>query len=269
MPIFCDATAWEEYGKEYAVHKSLWRHCFLATLGPQPDKGTTARDYSGRNNHGTLTGATHLPTWGNQSYRGQSFRSVQTDGTDDWISYAWTLGTSNTYSVTGWCMTTSSSVGCLLYDNRISATARGSAIYLVKTTYYPTFYAYSPEKTIQDTSKAYNDGLWHFIGLSMTAGAAALYVDGSLIGSVTGVAGQASTDFRVEKVYDGGFRVGNVAGIMVHGRGLSPSEISILARHPLAAYEVRLPEYFTFTSTPSAGASPWLYDHGMVGGMTA
>jgi hypothetical protein len=85
MPIFCSAKAWEEYGIDYAVHKSLWRNCVLATLGPQPDKGDKARDLTGLRRHGTLTGATHLPTWSNQSYRGQAFRGLTFDGTEDYV----------------------------------------------------------------------------------------------------------------------------------------------------------------------------------------
>jgi hypothetical protein len=86
MTIFSHAQAWLEYGAQYAVHKSLWdSSCVLATLGHQPDRGDKARDFSGRRNHGTLTGATHLPTWSNHSYRGQAFRGLTFDGTEDYV----------------------------------------------------------------------------------------------------------------------------------------------------------------------------------------
>lgn len=43
--------------------------------------GTTLNDYSGNGNHGTLTGATHLPTWS-----GVHNGSILFDGIDDYIN---------------------------------------------------------------------------------------------------------------------------------------------------------------------------------------
>jgi hypothetical protein len=270
------ADRWRNYGRTRARFPSLWDGSLrLATLGPQAlAEGTKARDFSGRNNHGTLTGATHLPTWGNWSYRGQPFRALTCDGTEDCITYqndifnALTLGT-----VSAWIypVATAAPVNVLLTG--ASGTNLGWApiqwVKGIQAVYTQSFSGFWNEAFIGPANSVL-PGQWTHVAVTSNGSVWAQFVNGksvalsSIVGTNNGRwAAATATGATAYKI---GYLntqypywwLGSFADVRLYSRQLSASEISILARHPLAPYEVRLPEYFTFTSTPSA-AKYWMW----------
>lgn len=271
------ADRWRQYGRSRAVHPTLWDGSLvLATIGPQTtSERTTCRDYSGRNNHGTLTGATHLPTWSNQSYRGQSFRGLTLDGTDDWVN----LGTGTSLGVSQ--LAGANSVAFWVYSpNATGIRYQLTCWDLVGGVNQRTFMVFSDTSGLINsvwspdgiadgsfvTGTTNATGAWTHVCVTYN-GTRTLYVNGRSEGTpVTSAIYTGTTTSRVSLGCAAG-RAGDIpfgfndcsfTGLHVFKRCITPSEISILAIHPLAAYAVRLPEYFTFTSTPSA-AKYWMW----------
>jgi hypothetical protein len=266
MPIFCTSKAWEEYGKEYAVHKELRNGCVLDTIGPQPDKGTTARDFSGRRNNGTLTGATHLPTWSNHSYRGQSFRGLTFDGADDRIYFpsinfprfticCWinspTIGAGGEQRIVTKYSGSGSTTGSLAFDtglsnNTLRCLARNSA-------------------TGWDTANGtvtISANTWTHAAVIQDGTTLSVLKNGVVIGSDTTLTA-TELPALTQQIAVGGDPAsraftGVIADVRIYNRALTAGELRLFT-HPLAAYEVRLPEYFFVASAPASKKIPvWM-----------
>jgi hypothetical protein len=274
------ADRWRQYGRSRAVHPTLWDGSLvLATLGPQTtSERTTCRDYSGRNNHGTLTNG---PTWSNQSYRGQSFRCASfAGGVNDSIEFGvlpgfdWTTYTVP-FTLSTWAYVRTwrgvggaetfffasagtgdyQSVGFQLYVKKLQliADTNGANVWDLGIATSGTGIG----------TTALNLGTWyHFAITRSSAGVYSVWVDGRLDGTQTLASNLVTnnTTFAIGRHYAGNTTYdsdGLLSDFRVYDRELSPAELMIF-RHPLAAYAVRLPEYFTFTSTPSA-AKYWMW----------
>jgi hypothetical protein len=251
MPIFHHAKAWEEYGIEYAVHKELWNGCVLATLGPQQDKGDKARDFSGRRNHGTLKGATHLPTWGNATYRGLGFRSLTLDATEDYI----TCGTSASLNPSA-----ELSISSWMYRTRENVTetlvSRADAYILRMVSKKIAFIVYTDGTNF--TLEEHTDPLANTVGSwlnvigTYTNAYGAMYLNGVLkrdSTSGTGTIDSTANPTTIGIHGSGALFSGGIAAVGIWSRVLTASERLVIASHPLAAYEVWLPEYFFGAST--------------------
>lgn len=262
------ADRWRQYGRAYAVHPTLWDGSnVLSTLGPQTtSEGTKARDFSGRNNHGTLaTGQ----TLANGGVRGASFvycPFVQASSQKITLASSVSLGTLHT--VSAWIrpntQTGASNIGGVVSSSDASNVSPITIIYA-----YDNRIAYQESTGGSGVNVASLTGVWHHVVTTRSGLEIAIYLDGAPIHSGN-LPGNSPAIISVLGCRTGLFYYdGDAAAINLWSRILTPNEISTIALGPLEAYAVRLPEYFTFTSTPSAGASPWLYDHGMVGGMHA
>jgi hypothetical protein len=275
MPIFHHAKAWQEYGKEYAVHKELWKGCVLATLGPQPDKGITARDFSGNRNHGTLTNG---PTWSNQSYRGQSVRCASfAGGVNDSIEFGvlpgfdWTTYTSPfTITTWGYARTWRGVIGSEIFNLAAIGTVDFQSVSFVIWQKKLSLIADSDGVTGWNIGDAPPIGAslisletWYHVAITRSsAGVYSAWVNGALDGTKTFASNLVTnnTTFAIGRHYAGNTKYdadGLLSDFRVYDRKLSPAELRIF-RHPLAAYAVRLPEYFTFTGAPSS-AKYWMW----------
>jgi hypothetical protein len=264
------ADRWRQYGRSRAVHPTLWDgSLMLSTIGPQTtSERTTCRDYSGRNNHGTLTGATHLPTWGNQSCRGQSFRGLTFDGTEDYVNFGnpASLQLPGPFSVACWANCNSVSTYRFAVGNtNSSAMQRNYALYLDKTTakLYFVFTQGVAVYRIASSAGAVSLNTWtHLCGV-YDLSTIRVFVDGIQVGQANQT-GAADTNIGSCSIGRSGafttdyYWSGQIASTAIFQKSLTASEISILSQHPLTAYAVRLPEYFTFTGAPSS-AKYWMW----------
>jgi hypothetical protein len=271
------ADRWRQYGRSRAVHPTLWDGSLvLATLGPQTtSERTTCRDYSGRNNHGTLTGAAHLPTWSNQSYRGQAFPGVTCDGSEDYIALPscacfdistvatspftlamWVFPTALPTGTDGKCLF---SIGTLAYRSfNVLLEAAGKMWFVASTN--------GTSWTINSkTTSAVAINRWSCLTVTRNAsGVYSAYIDASNAGGSFTNASNLNLDSFSAKIAGVYSAIANwqttgvCAATCFAARVLTLAEIRILARHPLAAYAVRLPEYFTFTGAPSS-AKYWMW----------
>jgi hypothetical protein len=264
---------WRHYGRSRAAHPTLWDgSLMLATIGPQTtSEGTTVRDFSGRRNHGTLTGATHLPTWSNQSYRGQSFRGLTLDGTEDYVNIPNTgLSPPSSYTLSLWVNVTAYDGNYCMWFGKwnensnqreyaIAESTAGNIVFYHAAT--GSYGAGSAEVTYTRPSV----GAWtHVCGVFTAGSEIRLYLNGLSVNSAATVS-TSVTSGTASPAVGRSPRFGNLANCLsgsvsdarLYFRALTPAEIQLF-RHPLAAYAVRLPEYFTFTSTPSA-AKYWMW----------
>jgi hypothetical protein len=258
------ADRWRQYGRSRAVHPTLWDgSLMLSTIGPQTtSERTTCRDYSGRNNHGTLTGATHLPTWANKSYRGQSFLGVTCDGTEDHVAVASNSlfdlrDTSEApFTICTWIYPTAwasgtdgktlVSIGTSNYNSFYLAVDSAGKIWIIASVNGSSWGIYA-----KSTSKI-SLNAWSLVSLTRdAAGVYTMFINAaSAGGSFT-----RTEDFRLNtysvrigahhSLFTNWQFAGTLASTMIHRRVLSSQELSIIARHPLAAYEV-LPRRYWF-----------------------
>jgi hypothetical protein len=264
MTIFSHAQAWLEYGAQYAVHKSLWdSSCVLATLGHQPDRGDKARDFSGRRNHGTLTGATHLPTWSNHSYRGQSFRGLTFDGTEDYVNCGAAIASALdgvTCSFSLWFYATAGNDYHRIVSCLTGSTYAGIEIYFGGSAQFTDNrvvlqIAKDGTTNLSRTDTQYSLNAWHHVYAQQSGSSRRIWVDGVepayVLQTTTHSSFDSGTNFYIANWPGGaGYNFpGSIASVFVWARLREQSEIQILALHPLAAYEVWLPEYFFGAST--------------------
>ena len=259
------------------LHPELWEGCVLATLGLQ-ERGNKARDWCGRDNHGPLTGATHLPTWGNQSYRGQSFLSLTCDGTEDCVTIPDAEGlrfgnatVDYPFTVSGWMRVTSIAANGEVLLSK-SGTTSISCDYDFTWGSDSNFYAILYDNNGANRTYSGTTGsplvlsAWTHVAITYSGGASAgitIWINGSqpaqsrgTIGTYVAMHGAAQSQ-RIGAFIPADaakeFLAGSIASVFAWRRVLSAAEISTLALHPLEAYKVLLPEYYTSTAAAPTG----------------
>lgn len=282
---------WLNYGRRYARYPTLWDSSLAFASGPLMPEGATLRDYSGRTAGAAWSvGAGDQPKYTQESVRGQAFWAGRYDGVDDTaISSPFTLGTSFSvfswrYSYSNyddnvwdglWNITTTSSETHWIglhkrndnadpnFDNAVGITwdqaliGRNHYRYMEKST---TAWPASWESYCM-TCNWSSPSAFSFANISIYCGGKIQPIvhnydhptDKSLIpsGDVVFRFAKATAATFSQKIL--------LASASVFNRVLTPNEIAILARHPLAAYEVEVPHYWMF---PTAGAAtthlwPW------------
>lgn len=273
---------WRNYGRTRARWPSLWDGSLvLATIGPQVGGGTIARDFSGKNLHCSLVGT---PTWGVASSKGSSFRTITMNGSTQYGAITNTAGIIPEGTASGQV------ISCSLWFAR-SATDRRTIIGNWEGTSSPVYSAgwtiemseankvrllisttSFPFEIWDSTATVVTDTAWHHLFFSHIWGTGAsfrVYLDGTSFGGSwttgtgNGLSVAATADVRIgSNWYNGAFTPpwsGSLADIFAWSRWVTPAEISILARHPLAAYECRpLPRVFVPSAAPAA-AKYWLW----------
>ena len=255
------ARAWLEYGRDYAKYPSLWDGSLSFASGPLRPEGGVLNDYSGKTAGAAWSvGDGDVPKYVQGSVKGQVFWTGMYDGINDkstvnrqtlatnsclayWFCHrGFTQGA--TYAVPfGDSSNNDYYLG--LYPNTLDSLMIQGVPSGVKIFTVPTFAA--------------NE--WHHVAIVRYAAATRVYFDG--VESTTGpLDNTAANSFDQLGKYGIPtltirFFYGDLSSILLTQRTLSSSEISTLARHPLAAYEVQLPTRFVFSGI--SAASPWLY----------
>lgn len=145
--------------------------------------GTTAYDSSGKNNHGTINGA----TWTTGKFgSGLSF-----DGVDDYVGNLGNFGKPNTLTISLWFRTTSASWDILF--GQASATPPSipsggyNPILAIKDTGVLRAELWVGSFGEISTTFSVRDGNWHHAVFVGNVNTQSLYVDGNLIGSRSGI----------------------------------------------------------------------------------
>lgn len=268
---------WLNYGRRYARYPTLWDSSLAFASGPLAPEAGTLRDYSGRTSGAEWSvGAGDVPKYVQGTVRGGSFWAGQYDGTDDIASASLSLETKYTvvcwrYSANDYDANTSDGLWQIAaaadathyvnlhkrpdhedpnFDNAIGVTwdegvKNNSYRYVRKNTAYwppaPTCYGVSCDAAANDAK------LW-VAGKPATT---EYNKDGASVSAIpTGNVTLSLARYRLVT-----YSAISLAGCGVWNRALSDTEHAILARHPLAAYTVDVPKYWSFA--PSTHLWPW------------
>lgn len=267
------AARWQQYGPSRAKYKSLWDSSLvLATLGPQTDKewktpagGRGSKDYSGRNNIGTLTNG---PTWTNGSYRGAGFQAVSFDGTDDIMTTPSPSLTGITdFAVSAWIKFANLSVARRIASRYVNTTAsQGWLLFISSSGLFLDGRESAAAYLSSGAGGIPANNTWHHVVGQKRGTRWEVWLNGSL-GSGASV-GTGTTVFAANELSFGGglHSYGNyysaqlLSDCRAYTRTLTTPEIRALALHPNAAYEVEVPTFVSFAGTGGApSASPWWY----------
>ena len=259
------ARAWLEYGIEYAKYPSLWRDVAFAS-GPLRPEGATLRDYSGKTGGAVWSvGAGDGPKYAQASVRGKGFWAGSYDGANDYAtlpSLDFIDGTTN-FSFVSWVKRTVAgnvrgNIFSLQGQRRIEIRYRDEAV--AANAKWEVYYDVGGAKYATGTQTILNQ--WtHVSAVYSVASGMSLYQNGSVtatnvargtievgFGPVNGLGGQP---------IDSRYFEGQISGSMIYRRVLTPNEIAILATHPLAAYEVEVPKYWSFNYRSRSARLPW------------
>jgi hypothetical protein len=263
MGTYRTAEAWLEYGREYAAHPSLWDGSLAFASGPLQNEGGTLRDYSGRTTGAVWSvGAGDTPKYERASFRGQGFWAGRYDGLNDTAKNASPgFETSFPTCLAFWLRTRS--VG-LAYIFQASVYAAGLNMFSVAQTYNGTniaFYYFQDGKA-RSTPYIVSLNAWQHHAFCFDSPALVRYfLNGGQVaidqpaGAFT--PGAAGIYINGLDSISGYFCNADLAAIGVYKKSLTPAEIATLARHPLAAYEVEVPQYYLPPATVT-GWKPWL-----------
>ena len=193
---------------------------------------TTVVDVSGRNNNGTLVGATHLP----YLVQGKLNNALYFDGTEDNI----TIG-GNTSSVNN---ITETSIMCWIksagttgdYQFPIDfkyATVWAHAFQMVSSALRPRIYvkdAVAHATSIRDDTTDLIDGLWHHVAGTFKTPYLVLYVDGVNKGTdsttLTSPLAPGTADFSIGDRAAGGYYFkGAIDDVRIYNRALTAAEV--------------------------------------------
>lgn len=213
------------------VTSGLVLYLDAANIKSYPRTGTTWTDLIGNGNNGTLTNGV--------SY---SNGDMVFDGVNNYIAFPvniWNHNTGNPFTISCWFKSTQGTGGTIFGQNS-SNTPAGN------TGYVPVIYLRSDGKIRTETfwtgsvsnaivsSSAYNDGKYHNVVCTFSAGTQTLYIDSQYIGQLTST---TQTSYSSSYYYflgagnPGGrslgtsYFSGSISSFSFHNRALSVAEV--------------------------------------------
>jgi hypothetical protein len=208
--------------------------------------GTTARDYSGSGNSGTLTNmaspGTSTSGWSNN---GKFNKALNFDGSDDYVTYPTTLPTTN-FSISVWFKTNASS-GQTMFTSTDSTRVNGVKLRLDST---GVTKVYVEPNTSTVGTKAYNDGKWHQMLVSASSTETKVYMDG-VVDKTYGAALLSGTYTFYKRIGDGGaqeFFNGSIDEVKIYNYALTASDVK-------TDYNRGASQQFGSTGTSSSGVA--------------
>jgi hypothetical protein len=171
--------------------------------------GATATDSATTPHNGIYQGGFTLGASGITSAP-EASAAVTLNGTSGYISNAYKWTNPQTFTLEAWVKTTTIQGGLILGFGTTATGAAGSydrMIYMANTG--QIYFGVGANKTINSTLP-YNNGSWHLIDATLSAGGMALYIDGALVAS--------NSTVTEAQVYNGYWRVGydSLGGWLAH-----------------------------------------------------
>lgn len=254
---------WLNYGRRHARYPTLWDSSLAFASGPLAPEAGTLRDYSGRTAGATWSvGAGDVPKYEQGSVRGGSFWACRYDGTDDHAN----IGdcellnfVANNWTVSTWFFTTPTGADQFIASKKFTAAGYGWSIRVNTDGRVRAGFRDAAANRFFSTTDVIADGTWRHVAWTVDRAATQLFFVGGIQDITTASPPTGSIvnadDARIGQGELAGHFSGRIAFLFVHRRVLTPNETSILARHPLSAYTVDVPRYWSFA--PSAHLWPW------------
>lgn len=203
-------------------------------------QGITANDSSPQRNNGTLTGATHVPTWSNN---GKFGKAINFDGVDDYVNIAdaSSIKPTGNFSMTMWFNSTVTGKGFFqswsqntnLAGIRLWINAGNFRFDIGKNTGGSMD---TDWKMLEYSATSYLDGNWHSIGAIYDGVKMYIYLDGILKTSVdwTGNPGYAANNYpRIGMLNNAGVELtalafsGKLDEVKLYNYALTADEIKL------------------------------------------
>lgn len=233
----------------YPAYPELWRGCVGAwapCLGPT---GLTLRDWSGRQNHGTLTNMVPGDDWVVSGGR----YALDFDGVNDFVSIASILESTGQLTVTAWARQTAS-ISLAVYAVFASSDAAGAILPFQIESYqgrWGFIWGASPYVRLQQAANLIVNR-WQHLALtrSGTTGSWSywFYVDG--IEQISGTTSINPGSAQPMAIGRNGNRAaqffpGTISDLRIYNRALAANEIRLLANRRSVAYEMQEPRFYS------------------------
>ncbi len=217
------------------LYPELWRGCVFAAapcLGPS---GLTLRDWSGRGNHGTLTGG---PTWGPAHGK----YAVTFDGSDDYVNLTNDAPIpSGRFTIMHWVRP--ASLGTLqipFSQGRIGGGGTYITTRLTSTSKFET--AIDGANVDTGTTTLQND-VWYALAASYDGTTSRVYVSGILEKSASRTANYTNGEARIGSGFTNTGVTslvlnGSISDMMIFNTALSENLIRLYSTRPGIAYEM-------------------------------
>lgn len=242
-------------------YPQLWRDCIGAWNMGLGATGKRLFDYSGHSNHGTQENMDQATDW----VASDGSVALDFDGSDDRVdigrrelltglTFAAWINTTSTDATAGYA----GNAALTIVGETSGSIWNGFGIHGGKVRY--THWTSSWQ--LIDSAASVNDGNWHHVAATHDlAGAVAIYVNGVVSGSATGIT--YNTSYTGFNTIGAGYPApgsdlfqGLIGEVRVHRSALTPGEIKLLAQRRGIAYEpqrivVRAPVAGGTTVTPT------------------
>jgi hypothetical protein len=187
-------------------------------------QGTTVKDTSGNNNHGTITiggtdpqtttGTCSTPTNGSGAwYNGRSGKynySISFDGKDDYIDLPDSLGYSTQFSAFAWFKSNGTPTG----NYHIVFGGYPLEISIPHGTGEIRTGVYTNSRFVSNHGSGITDGNWHHVGFTFDGSTKKSYIDGKYVGQQTGITGTLTSSFSYRRIG----RFGSDTGYYTNGQ---------------------------------------------------
>ncbi len=196
---------------------------------------TTATDFSGNKNNGTLVSMSHPASatsgWG----AGYSGSGIVFDGVNDYVTFDGVADnvTQTSFSISAWVKTTWTAGFFTIWAVNTNAYGNETQLYLDSTNFVKV-YDGTTDATEITSSITVGDNKWHHVVYTRSGSTGTLYVDGVSQGTHTGNDTFSSNDrWSLGQEWDAGpvtsdFFKGNMDEVRVYSRVLSQADITAL-----------------------------------------
>ena len=190
----------------------------------QEGKGTTLKDFSKRENQGTIQGA----TWVRISGLRELESALQFNGTSNYIDLPNDLGYENQVSAFAWVKTTGVPAG----EYHIVFGGQELEISIHQTGYLRTG-VYTNTRFVSNHGSGLTDGNWHFVGFTFNGTVKRSYIDGNYVGEQQITSGSLVRNFSYRRIGRYGastsyYLNGQIAEAMIIDHSLTDEEVKIL-----------------------------------------
>ena len=217
------------------LYPELWRGCVGAWnpgLGPT---GLTLRDWSGRGNHGILTGG---PTWGPMYGK----YAVTFDGSDDYVNLTNDAPIpSGRFTIMHWVQPASLGTLQILFSQGLIG--GGGTFITTRLTSSSKFETAIDGNNLDTGTTTLQNNVWYALAASYDGTTSRVYVSGNLEKSASRTANYTNGEARIGSGFGNNGATaqvlnGSISDVMIYNTALSEKLIRLLAARPGIAYEM-------------------------------